>query len=110
MRNTIRLTLGIAVSLACLYLATRGTDWALVGGVLAGARPGWVLAEVAACILAIGIRAQRWQVMLEPVARVSFRETFSATAIGFGATAVLPLRIGEIVRPALLGRRTGIGL
>ncbi len=110
MRNTIRLTLGIAVSLACLYLATRGTDWALVGAVLAGARPIWVLAAVAACVLAIGIRAQRWRVMLEPVARVGLRETFSATAIGFGATAVLPLRLGEIVRPALLGRRTGIGL
>jgi uncharacterized protein (TIRG00374 family) len=34
----------------------------------------------------------------------------SATAIGFGASAVLPLRLGELLRPALLGRRVGVGM
>lgn len=110
MRNALRLTLGLAVSLGCLYLATRGTDWAQVGAVLGGARPGWVLAAVASGVLAIYIRAQRWRIMLEPVARVGLHPAFSATAIGFGATSVLPLRLGELVRPALLGRRVGIGL
>lgn len=110
MRNAVRLTLGIAVSLACLYFATRGADWSQVGAALAGAHPGWVAAAMAGCATAIYIRAQRWRVMLEPVAPVDLYAAFSATAIGFGATAVLPLRIGEIVRPALLGRRVGIGL
>lgn len=110
MRNALRLTLGIAVSLACLYLATRGTDWALVWGALAGAHPVWVFAGLCACTLAIYLRAQRWRVMLTPVAAVDLYSAFSATAIGFAATSVLPLRIGEIVRPALLGRRVGIGL
>jgi glycosyltransferase 2 family protein len=109
-RNALRLTLGIAVSLACLYLATRGTDWGLVGAALAGAHPGWVAAELMACAFAIYLRAQRWRLMLAPVARVGLYPAFSATAIGFAATSVLPLRIGEIVRPALLGRRVGIGL
>jgi uncharacterized protein (TIRG00374 family) len=109
-RNALRLSLGIAVSLACLYLATRGTDWALVGAALANAHPVWVVAELAACAFAISLRAQRWRVMLAPVAPVDLYATMSATAIGFGATSVLPLRIGEIVRPALLARRVGIGL
>lgn len=104
------MTAGIAVSLLCLYFATRGTDWSRVGGVLAGAHPGWVGALALACVGVIYVRAQRWRVLLRPFGQVPLYPTLSATAIGFGASAVLPFRIGELVRPALLGRRIGIGM
>ena len=108
MRNALRLSLGIAVSLLCLYVATRGTDWSRVGQVLAGARPGWVLAILAISVLSAYIRAQRWRVLLRPVGTVPLYPAFSATAIGFGATSVLPFRIGEVVRPVLLARNTRV--
>jgi uncharacterized protein (TIRG00374 family) len=104
------LSLGIAVSLACLYFATRGTDWGHVGTVLAGTRPGWVVATVLVSLATVYVRAQRWRVLLRPLGDVPLYPALSATAIGFGASAVLPFRIGEIVRPALLGRRTKIGI
>ena len=110
LRNALRLTLGIAVSLVCLWLATRGTDWAAVGAVLRAAHLPWVATGVAGGVCALALRAQRWRILLQPIGAVGFRPTFSATAIGFGATAVLPFRIGEIVRPALLARSTGLGL
>ena len=81
-----------------------------MGGVLASARPGWVLAILLASVFTVYIRAQRWRVLLRPVGRVPLYPAMSATAIGFGASTVLPLRLGEIVRPALLGRQTGIGM
>jgi uncharacterized protein (TIRG00374 family) len=102
--------LGLAVSLGCLYLVTRGTDWTAVGAILAGTRPGWVLGMIGVGLLTLVIRAQRWRVLLRPVGEVGFEPSLSATAIGFGASAVLPLRLGELVRPALLGRRARIGL
>ena len=40
--------------------------------------------------------------------RISQREAFSATCIGFAASVLLPARAGEIVRPAVLSRRTGL--
>jgi hypothetical protein len=104
------LTVGIAVSLVCLYFATRGTDWARVADVLASARLGWVAALMIASLAAVYIRAERWRVLLRPLGRVPLYPALSATAIGFGATAVLPLRIGEVLRPALLGRRAGVGI
>jgi len=104
------LTIGIAVSLACLWFATRGTDWAAVGRVLAGASIPWTAAALASGVLAIFLRAQRWRVLLRPVATVPLAASFSATAIGFAATAVLPLRLGEVIRPALLARRVGFGV
>jgi hypothetical protein len=53
------------------------------------------------------IRVQRWRVLLRPLGHVPFAPALSATVIGFGASGVLPLRLGEFVRPALLSRRCG---
>jgi glycosyltransferase 2 family protein len=78
--------------------------------VLADARLPWVAAAVAASVLAIVLRAQRWRLLLRPVAAVPFGASFSATAIGFAASSVLPLRLGEVIRPALLARRVGFGV
>jgi uncharacterized membrane protein YbhN (UPF0104 family) len=107
-RNALRLTFGIAVSLGCLYFAVSGTDWGRVGAVLAQASVGWTLAIAVAGIAAVYIRAQRWRVLLRPLGEVPIYPALSATAIGFGASAVLPFRVGELLRPALLSRHTGI--
>lgn len=110
MRNAIRLTVGILVSLGCLYLATRGTEWGQVGQAIVQARVGWVTALFVASVLTVYIRAQRWRVLLRPLGDVPLYPALSATAIGFGASSVLPFRLGEILRPALLGRQAGVGL
>jgi uncharacterized protein (TIRG00374 family) len=47
-------------------------------------------------------------VLLRPAGDVPRVPAIMATFVGFGANAVLPLRLGEIVRPALLSRRVGI--
>jgi len=59
---------------------------------------------------AIYFRAQRWRILLRPVAAVPLGPAFSTTAIGFAATSILPLRLGELIRPALLARRVGFGV
>jgi len=110
LRNAIRLTLGIAVSLACLWFAAKDVNLSDVWHVLSTARLPWVVAGAAASVLAILIRAQRWRILLRPVAAVPLGASFSATAIGFAATSVLPLRLGEVIRPALLARRVGFGV
>src|SRR6185369_8486412 len=94
-RAVLRLLAGIAVSVACLYFATRGTKWNEVGAVLADARLGWVIASALAGLFTVYIRAQRWKVLLRPLGDVRVADAFSATAIGFGASAVLPFRVGE---------------
>jgi uncharacterized protein (TIRG00374 family) len=109
-KQAIQLVVGVVVSAACLYFATRGTDWTSVGEALAKANMWWMAVAAAIAVGAIVVRAQRWRVLLRHVADVPLGASFSATSIGFGATAVLPLRLGEIVRPALLARRVGIGV
>jgi uncharacterized protein (TIRG00374 family) len=76
--------------------------------VLGSARPVWICAVLLASLASVYIRAQRWRVLLRPVGKVPLYPALSATAIGFGASAVLPFRLGELLRPALLGRRAGV--
>ncbi|TMA38639.1 MAG: hypothetical protein E6J79_06185, partial [Deltaproteobacteria bacterium] len=87
MRTALRSFVGVAVSLLCLYFATRGTDWQRVGALLAGARPGWAAALVGVSLVTLYIRAQRWRVLLRPMGHVELYPALAATAIGFGASS-----------------------
>jgi uncharacterized protein (TIRG00374 family) len=85
-------------------------DLATVVRQLAAARIDWVLGVVALSLVCHAVRAQRWRILLRPVVASPFGAALSATLVGFGANMVLPLRLGEIVRPTLFARRVGIPL
>ena len=54
------------------------------------------------------VRAERWQYLLGPLGPTRFGMVFRTTVIGFAASAVLPARAGEVIRPYLLARREGL--
>jgi uncharacterized protein (TIRG00374 family) len=110
LQSAFRLIVAIAVSGACLVYATQGTDWQQVGAVLRGAHPAWCIAVIALSISCHVVRSERWRMLLRPVGDLPRWPTIAATFIGFGANAILPLRLGELVRPAFLARRTGVPL
>ncbi|HEY7531086.1 MAG TPA: lysylphosphatidylglycerol synthase transmembrane domain-containing protein [Gemmatimonadota bacterium] len=101
--------IGILVSAVCLWWALRGTDWGEVGRTLARADP-WLLLGAAAgtLVVSVGLRGLRWRLFLPSGAAAPGRELVTATGIGLMANNVLPVRIGEFVRPWVLGRRTGV--
>jgi glycosyltransferase 2 family protein len=107
-QNAVRLIVAVAVSAACFVFATRGTDWSDVGARVREAHLGWALAVAAVSCGCHVLRAERWRVLLRPVGAVPRGPAIAATFIGFGSSMVLPFRLGEIVRPAVLGRRVGI--
>ena len=53
-------------------------------------------------------RAIRWQYLLTPVGPTTFRTVLRTTVIGFAALAILPARVGDVLRPYLLARREGL--
>ena len=56
------------------------------------------------------LRAARWQLLLAPVARIPLRRVVAVGLVGYGAMVVLPFRMGEAVRPALIRRGAAISL
>lgn len=108
MRNIIRtvVVLGLAVGLIALFLrnANLGHVWATVKA----AHPGYLLLSLGLTCVTFLIRTERWQYLLGPLGPTRFSTVFRATVIGFGASAVLPARAGEVIRPYLLARREGL--
>ena len=54
------------------------------------------------------MRAERWQYCSDRLGPTRFSIVFRTTVIGFAASAVLPARAGEVIRPYLLARREGL--
>lgn len=106
--NALRVALSLGLAAVLLWLFFRSLDLAELGRALSGARPAGLAVALVITVVNVPLRAWRWIRLLHHVERVSFRESFVATTIGFAASVLLPARAGEIVRPAVLSRRTGL--
>jgi uncharacterized protein (TIRG00374 family) len=68
------------------------------------ADPWLIMASLGFTALTYVLRAWRWQALLTPIGVVRFGAALKTTIIGFAASAILPARAGEILRPYLLAR------
>ena len=109
-KRSLQIGVGFGLSALFIHLALKGEDWTGLSQELAVTKVAWLLPMVLVGLYSIVVRAQRWRILLEYAdgRRPSFDPVFSASAIGFMANMLLPLRIGEVVRPYLVSRRTEI--
>jgi uncharacterized protein (TIRG00374 family) len=56
----------------------------------------------------LGVRMQRWRLLVRPVKPLGLGQISSAFLIGYAANNVMPARLGELVRADHLGRRHGL--
>ncbi|MDP2055763.1 MAG: lysylphosphatidylglycerol synthase transmembrane domain-containing protein [Acidobacteriota bacterium] len=98
--------LGLAVGL--LYLFLRNADLGKVLTSVRAARVDLLVVSVVMTCVTFLIRAERWQYLLAPLGPTRFMVVLRTTVIGFAASAVLPARAGEVIRPYLLARKEGL--
>ena len=105
MRSHVRtfVVLAIALALVALFLSNVNL-WGVLAAI-ARSRPEWLALSLATTFVNLAIRALRWKFLLEPLAPTTFASAFRATAVGFAASAVLPARAGEVIRPYFLARQ-----
>jgi hypothetical protein len=63
--------------------------------------------SVPSYLVIVQLRAMRWRHLTDPVQPIGIRPLFRATAIGFMANNIFPLRVGEVIRPWFLSREVG---
>lgn len=109
MNRTVRTLIGIAISAIALYLAMPPrSEWGNVSAAFARVSYAYLLPIALISAYSIVVRCQRWRLLLRPVGDVAFLPLVSATSVGFLCNMVLPLRVGEVVRPVLLANRTNV--
>ena len=101
---------GIVALLVAILLALflRNADLRDVWAEVKRARIDLVILSVGITGLTYVLRAVRWQYLLLPIGHVGFGNALRTTVIGFAASAVLPARAGEVLRPWLLARKEGL--
>lgn len=79
------------------------------GGVLWSVRLTHVAAYLGLLFAIHWLRVLRWRPLLQPYEDVHVQVLNRVGAVGFMAVFLLPLRLGELARPLMLARSTGIG-
>lgn len=90
------------------WLVLRDAPFAEVARVIAGVN--WVLLlvlSIPAYVLVIYLRALRWKHLAAPIHPFATGPLFRATAVGFMANNIFPLRMGEVIRAWYLSREGG---
>ena len=109
MKSKWRLLLVLPVlAIAVALFVWRGPNWHLVHDAFTVVRWRWVFAAIGLNLLSVVSRAFAWETAIKqsiapPHPR--FPIVFSAFSVGLFANAVLPGRVGELARVAVLRRR-----
>ncbi|MFN2467791.1 MAG: lysylphosphatidylglycerol synthase domain-containing protein, partial [Gaiellaceae bacterium] len=99
--------LAVAVAVAVL-LWKRGPEWDLVADAFTVVRWEWVVAAIGLNLVSVVVRAFAWRTVINqalPPPHPDARLVFSAFSVGLFANAVLPGRVGELARVAVLTRK-----
>src|SRR5581483_7559025 len=104
-----RVWLGLAISVACLWLVFRSLDPAALSAALAQANFLYILPAVAVYFVGVWFRSLRWKLLLRPALRgqqapLRTQRLFRVLVIGFTVNNLLPARLGEVARAYLLWR------
>jgi len=98
----------VAFGAMMAFFVWHGPDWGLVVDAFRFVAWQWVVAAIALNLMSVVARAGAWNQVIEqalPPPKPPFRAVFSAFGVGLFANAVLPGRIGELARVAVLSRR-----
>lgn len=103
-----RLILGLLISMVFLYFAFKDVSWGDFLHFILGIQYQWLIPAAISVIASFIVRAIRWKMLVAPIQKVTFDNTFSATMIGYMGNNVLPFRLGDLLRAFAFSKDTGI--
>jgi glycosyltransferase 2 family protein len=103
-----KLLVSLVVGGVFLYLAVRNVRLEQLRDALAQLDARWLVPAVVLSLLIQVFRAWRWQLELRPLVRVPLATLWVVASVAYMAINLLPIRMGEVVRPWLLSRRTSV--
>ena len=108
MSRIVRIILIVALTVFFLAFFLWKSNLHQVWRILLQTNAGWFVFALMINAGALVFRTIRWRILLHETHPPAFYPTFVANAIGYMLSTVLPIRAGDVARPALLSRRTDI--
>ena len=94
---------GFAISIVCLYFAFKGIQWDQVATTFVRANLFNLTLSVLFQLLSLGMAGFRWKTVVN-LPEVSWSSTSASMMVGLMVNNIFPGRIGELVRPIMLGQ------
>ncbi len=91
-----------------IWLAIKGTDLKGIQSSFKSAHYFYAIPVALLAVVILALRSYRWGVLLEPLEKIDQWSLFTITTVGFMAVNLLPVRLGEFVRPYLISKKSSI--
>ncbi len=104
----LSLFIGIIFSGAALYVSFRNVPVAMLLSYMKTIDIRWALPSILVGLASYLVRAWRWQIILRPVKKIGFWHAYHPLTIAFMINCLLPGRVGELARPAIIYKRDKI--
>jgi glycosyltransferase 2 family protein len=89
------------------YLAVRNVNWSGTADALRRSNYWWLVPALAAIVISVAIRVERWRILFRRDQRPSFASLAKAMLVGLFFNIVLPARAGEAARVVALKSYAG---
>lgn len=105
MKHSLKVVLGLLVSVVCLWLVLRNVQFSKVLITIRHADPIWFGIGLCTLILSMTMRSIRWTIILSSLKPLSVFTVAPHLLFGFFMNNVLPARAGEAARAVSLSRQ-----
>lgn len=96
------------ISAVFLYFAFRRVDLRELATAFGRANYSHVVPAALLTLISLLFRVVRWKYLLHHIKRIGFASLMASASIGFMANHVLPVRLGELIRAYVIGRKEQI--
>ncbi len=107
LNNLKRSLPGVLISLVAVVVLIQFVSWQEMLAALAAARPGYLVLAFLLQIVALLLRAVAWKIMLDH--KTTVKESFLTICEGYLLNTILPLKLGELGKAVLMGKKTRLG-
>ncbi len=81
-------------------------EWSAILEQIRTMKLGWLGAAASFLLTAMVVRSFRWRAILWPLDQLSFGTVFGLNNLGYMANNLLPMRLGEVLRSAVLAQKS----
>ncbi len=101
-KDIIQLIISLSLGVLVFYLVYKQLDLDEMKSIIASAKWIYITIPIILCLLSSWVRALRWNMLIEPVAKVpAMKNTFCAVMFGYFVNHIFP-RAGEVARCGVL--------